>query len=165
MSVSLFPKLYAASVYHINYEALYTAGFRGLVFDIDNTLAPFDIPEPDERLSEFFLELERIGFTVVFISNNSHTRVSRFAAALPVESLGKAKKPSTRALLNTLKRLNLKPNECALIGDQVFTDVLCANRAGLLSILVKPISTRDEWTVRIKRVPEKLVLALYKLYK
>jgi len=156
-----YPKLYRPSVYEIDYGELLNNGIKYLLIDIDNTLAPHDIPEPDEKILNFFKDLGEKGFTVCLISNNKPARVELFNKSLGLHAVPKAGKPKKRAILRALELMNGVAAETALIGDQLFTDVWCGNRTGLYSILVKPICARDEWTVRLKRLPEKIVFRFY----
>ena len=157
----LFPKQAAESVHHIDYEKLWQAGIRGLVFDIDNTLATFDIPLPPQVVIDFLAELAQKGFGIVLLSNNGEARVRLFSAELGYHFIWKAGKPKLKGIAMAAAHLGLEKNQLALIGDQIFTDCFCGNRFGIHTILTKPIAARDEWTVWLKRWPEKLVLRAY----
>jgi HAD superfamily phosphatase (TIGR01668 family) len=154
--------MYVNGAKDIDYSALKSENnIDGLIFDIDNTLAPFDAPEPDETAAEFFARLKSMGFAICLLSNNSRGRVTRFNSALGLHAVFKAGKPGRRGVSDALAMMGTSAAGTALIGDQVFTDVLCGNRCGLFTILVKPVSGRDEFAVRLKRYPERLVLNAY----
>lgn len=160
----LFPDQYLDSVYDIDYGALMRAGITNLIYDIDNTLAPFDVAEPFPKTLELFAGLRGRGFNICLLSNNSHARVEGFCVSLSHLDVGfvaKAGKPGRRGLRRAMALVGATGASTALIGDQVFTDVWCAKRSGVYSILVKPLSGRDEFTVRIKRALERQVLKLY----
>jgi len=156
-----FPKEFHNSVFEINYEALFEKGFRGLIFDIDNTLAAFDIPHPPKKVVALVKSLQKIGFRLCLLSNNSAQRVKGFNNSLGLPAIHKAGKPQKRGLRKALSLLKLTKERTAIIGDQLFTDVWGGNRTGIYTILVNPLAKRDEWTVKLKRAPEKLVKNIY----
>ncbi|MCL2397774.1 MAG: YqeG family HAD IIIA-type phosphatase [Defluviitaleaceae bacterium] len=156
-----FPKEAADSVHLIDYEKLWQMGIRGLIFDIDNTLATFDIPTPPEDIIRLLAGLAEKGFGIVMLSNNSEARVKGFCDGLTYSHIWKAGKPGAKGIARALNLLGLDKIQVALIGDQIFTDCLGGNRFGVYTILTKPIAKRDEWTVRLKRWPEKPVLRAY----
>ena len=162
-----FPKEYAESVFDINYKELRARGIIALIFDLDNTLAPHDVKFPDERAKALFAELFALGFKCCFLSNNrSGERVRVFAEDLggKIPVIARANKPSTKGLKRALDMMGAKAENAAIIGDQIFTDIWCGNRAGVTSILTKPLSRRDEFTVKLKRPLEKPVLRAYEKY-
>lgn len=156
-----FPRLYADSANHVPYDELKAAGVRGLVFDIDNTLAPHDTPYPSAGAVALLTRLRGLGFGVCLVSNNSPARVAGFADGLGLPCVPRARKPLLSGIRKAMSLLGTDSAATALIGDQVFTDVWCGNRLGLYTVLVKPMSGRDEWTVRLKRGPERIVLKIY----
>ncbi|MCL1924618.1 MAG: YqeG family HAD IIIA-type phosphatase [Defluviitaleaceae bacterium] len=154
----LYPQLYAENFKKVPYDFLWEKGIRNLLFDIDNTLAIFTEEKPSEEVITFLTSLKNKGFSIAFISNNGKERVEKFSENLSFYAVYKAGKPRLKGINMVLSYLNAKPIETALIGDQIFTDVWCANRAGVFSILTKPLANRDEFTVKLKRLPEKVVL-------
>ena len=156
-----FPREHYNSVFEIDYETLYAKGFRGLIFDIDNTLAAFDIPDPPAEVVELINHLKQIGFGVCLLSNNNEQRVVAFNNPLELPAIHKAGKPKKRGILKAVSLLNLPKEQTAIIGDQLFTDIWGGNRCGVHTILVDPLATRDEWTVKLKRKPEKIVKNIY----
>ena len=160
-----YPKLWADSAYHIRYRALYEKGFRGLIFDIDNTLVPHDAP-PDEKSIALMQELKSIGFQVMTVSNNHEPRVRSLAEKLGIDYIFDAHKPAPGGYLAACRKMGVTPAETACIGDQLFTDVLGANRAGIYSILVTPVDrSTDIFRIRVKRRLEQPVLAEYRRRK
>ena len=156
-----FPDRYVASTYVIDFEKLYEQGFRGLIFDIDNTLVPHDAP-PDERSIRLMQELRQKGFSIMTVSNNHEPRVRSLAEKLEIGYIHDAHKPAPRGYLAACSRMGLLPEETACIGDQLFTDVLGANRAGVRSILVLPVDrSTDIPRIRLKRRLEAPILKAY----
>ena len=157
-----YPNEYVKSIFHIDYEKLKRKGIRYIIFDIDNTIEPYDIPLPSPADKELLEKLKSMGFTVCLVSNNRGKRVDTFNKELNLPAISNAMKPLKRGVVKIMKAVNAKPNNTAFVGDQVFTDMLCANRIGLYAILVNPIATRDEFSVRLKRGLEKKVIAAYR---
>jgi len=156
-----FPDLYVDSIYDIPYDMLQKKQIKGLIFDIDNTLVPFDVKMGDEKLTFHFQRLADAGFVICLVSNNSKERVHIFNQNLGVEAIHKAKKPLTKNFKKAMKIMGTTPITTAIIGDQVFTDVWGGNRIGIMSILVRPVVERDEWITKIKRGLEKKILKIY----
>ena len=153
------PKEYVSSIFDIDYTELWDKGIRGLLFDIDNTLATYDSPAPNQLTEELVKELREAGFSIWIISNGRKERVLSFAKRLSVPAIWKARKPFPTGIGRIRKQMKLKPAQIAIIGDQLFTDVCAGNMGNIYSILVKPISEeRDEWITKIKRNTEKRVL-------
>ena len=158
MPKKLYPHLYLKSVHEIPLDEFAKKGLTNLVFDIDNTLAPFDVPHADEKLIEFFAKLKNMGFTVGLLSNNNWERANLFNEKLNVAVEAKARKPKCDGLNKLMAQMGAESSATVLIGDQIFTDVWCGNRAGVLTVLVEPIVDYDEWFVKIKRRFEKAVI-------
>ncbi|WP_317854910.1 YqeG family HAD IIIA-type phosphatase [Chakrabartyella piscis] len=157
----LFPDYYIENVYQLPLEELKSRGIRGLIFDIDNTIAPFDVADPDEKLMDFFMHLQEEGFRLGILSNNNKKRVQHFNRKLKLLAIHKADKPLPFKVKSGLKKLSLTPETSALVGDQVFTDVLCGHMAGMTAIMVAPICERDQLVTKVKRGLEKQVLKVY----
>jgi hypothetical protein len=156
-----FPVQMADSVFDIDYDKFWEMGFKGLIFDIDNTLATFDSPLPCENVADLLRGLSHKGFSICFLSNNRRKRVEIFSEGLGYPHVWKAGKPMLRGIRRALGLLGLDKDKVLLIGDQLFTDCWVGKRAGIHTILTKPIADRDEWTVKLKRFPEKLVMKAY----
>ncbi len=156
-----YPKKYVKSVFDIDYVYLQKIGINALVFDIDNTLVPFDVEHPTDEILSLIDKLLKMGFKVLLLSNNSEERVAAFNISLQLPNVSRANKPTLKGIRRALELLNSDIKNTAQIGDQIFTDVWCGNRLGLYTILVKPTSVRDEFSVRLKRGMEKLVVSAY----
>lgn len=156
-----YPTIYVENVSVIDYDDLLKRGKIGLLFDLDNTLAPFDIVYPTDDIISFISSLLERGFKVCLVSNNKGTRVEVFNEKLNLPMVSKAGKPKKKGISKALSLLNVTPQQAVMIGDQLFTDVYVGNRLNMETILVKPISDRDEFTVKLKRGIEKIVFNKY----
>ncbi|WP_099466581.1 YqeG family HAD IIIA-type phosphatase [Konateibacter massiliensis] len=155
-----YPSEYVNSSYVINYEELYQAGYRGILFDIDNTLVSHGA-KADDKAIELITCLKNIGFRVCLISNNKEERVRTFNDEVHVKYIYNAHKPSRSGYHKAMDTIGTNKDNTIFIGDQIFTDVFGANRAGLKTILVKPIHPKEEIQIVLKRYLEKIVLFFY----
>lgn len=159
--ITLRPCAFSDSVHHIDYQALWREGFRALIFDIDNTLEVFDTKTPSKATLKLLSRLKTYGFKVCLLSNNSLERVRVFNEGLRLPAIHKAGKPRLKGVMQAIghfKKDGIGRAQVALIGDQLFTDILAGNRLKIHTILTRPIAQRDEWTVKLKRIPEKIIL-------
>ena len=156
-----YPKEYLDSTYEIDFEKMYKQGFRGIIFDIDNTLVPHGLPA-DERAIALFQRLKAIGYKVTMLSNNKEPRVKMFCDAIDAPYIYKAGKPNPNQYKAAMNKMGTDAQNTLFVGDQVFTDVWGANRAGIYSILVKPIHPKEEIQIVLKRHLEKIVLHSYR---
>lgn len=156
-----FPDEYVASTYIIPFEKLYEEGYRGLVFDIDNTLVPHGAPA-DGRARKLFKRLREIGFSTCLISNNQEPRVKPFAEEVKSAYVYNAHKPSRKNYVKAMQIMGTGLQNTIFIGDQLFTDVYGAKRTGIRNILVKPIHPKEEIQIVFKRYLERMVLHFYK---
>ena len=159
-----FPDEYVASTYVIPFEKLYEEGYRGLIFDIDNTLVPHDAPA-DNRAKKLFAKLKELGFEACLLSNNQEPRVKMFNDDVQVNYICNAHKPSTKNYQKAMDLMGTDLSNTIFIGDQLFTDVWGAKRTGIRNILVKPIHPKEEIQIVFKRKLEKIVLYFYKKQK
>lgn len=156
-----YPREYVESTYHIPFEKYYDKGMRGIIFDIDNTVVEHDAPA-DERAVVLMKRLKEVGFDVVLLSNNDEERVKLFNDSVHVKYIYKAGKPGVKGYQKAMEMMGTKPDTTLFVGDQIFTDIFGANRAGIYSILVKPIAKHEEIQIVLKRYLEKIVLASYR---
>lgn len=160
----MYPDEYLESTYHIDFETLYKKGYRGILFDIDNTLVPHGAPA-DDRAIALFQKLREIGFQTCLISNNKEPRVKSFCDQVGSSYIFKAGKPLPKGYLEGIRRMRTNQKNTLFVGDQIFTDVLGAKRAELYTILVKPIHPKEEIQIVLKRYLEKIVLFFYFRYQ
>lgn len=144
----------------IDFVKLYEVGYRGVIFDIDNTLVPHGKPATPE-IVEFFVRLREIGFQTRLLSNNQKERVEPFAIAVKSSFICNAHKPSRTNYLLAVKEMGIRIDETIFVGDQLFTDIYGANRSNIESILVDPIHKKEEIQIVMKRKLEKIVLFFY----
>lgn len=155
-----YPDNESESAYDIDYAALYRAGYRGVIFDIDNTLVPHGAPA-DERAVELFGKLHGLGFQTVLLSNNKAPRVQPFADAVSSGYICKAGKPGRAGYERAMGLMGTVPGTTLFVGDQLFTDVWGAKKAGVVTYLVKPIHPKEEIQIVLKRRLERIVMFFY----
>ncbi len=156
-----YPREYLDSTYEIDFERRWSQGYRGIIFDIDNTLVPHGAPA-DARAKELFERLRAIGFKSILLSNNKEPRVRSFCeAVVGADYIYKAGKPKRDGYEQAMRRMGTDEKTTLFIGDQIFTDVWGANRAGIHTILVKPIHPKEEIQIVLKRFLERIVLYFY----
>ena len=157
-----YPDTCADSTYLIDFEGLYQEGLRAIIFDIDNTLVEHGV-KADERCIALFKRLRRIGYSTMLLSNNKEPRVKSFFDQ--IEATGyiyKAGKPGIKNYVRAMERMHSDRTNTLFIGDQLFTDVWGAKRAGIRTILVKPIDKKEEIQIVLKRYLERIVLYFYR---
>ncbi len=159
-----YPDEYLDSAYGIDFQAWYERGYRGVLFDIDNTLVPHGAPA-DARSKALFARLRAIGFCCCLISNNQLPRVKPFADEVGAYFIENAHKPSRGGYREAMRRMGTSRADTLFVGDQLFTDVYGARRAGIRSILVKPIHPKEEIQIVLKRYLERIVLYFYQREK
>lgn len=159
-----YPDYDVDSAYEIEYSKLYGQGYRGIIFDIDNTLVPHGAPA-DERARSLFKVLKKIGFSVMLLSNNKEPRVKMFNDAVQVQYIFKAGKPAAAGYEKAMKVMGTRPDNTIFVGDQLFTDIWGAKKAGIRTYLVRPIHPKEEIQIVLKRYLEKIVLHFYRKQK
>ncbi|MGA8944281.1 MAG: YqeG family HAD IIIA-type phosphatase [Thermoactinomyces sp.] len=156
----LIPDLFVQSIYDIDFVELKEQGIKAVIVDLDNTLVETTCSNATPELVQWLNGVKKLGLRVMIVSNNTRTRVSRFAAPLNIPYIHAAKKPLTSAFRRALKELGCSRNETVVIGDQLLTDVLGGNRMGLYTILVVPVSEVDGFFTRVNRKMERFVFRL-----
>lgn len=163
MTKILVPDIYVKSVYDLDLDELYAKGIRAIISDLDNTLVPWDDPLPNEGLLNWLKQVQNKGFSVYIVSNNSPERVQKFARAFGVPAISKAVKPRRRAFRIACQEMGVTLEETAVLGDQIFTDVLGGNRLGAFTILVVPVSNNEFFGTKIMRILERFILRKLKV--
>lgn len=149
-------------VYAVTPDTCRALGVGAVIFDIDNTLAPYEVPEPDEKLAAHLRSFPAAGIAVALVSNNHPERVERFNRELGFFARPDAHKPNKSALAPVLAHLApLAGREVLFVGDQLFTDVLTARRNGVRVFTVPPIQPRENLFFRFKRALEKPLIRRY----
>ena len=140
MAFSLLPHWTGATIFDIDPAALARRGITLLLADLDNTLVPYGVPEPTAEVRVWKEALEAAGVTLFVLSNSRRPgRPERFSQALGVPFLGRAGKPRPGGFLKAMARMGRAPAETAIVGDQIFTDILGGRKAGVYTLLVEPI--------------------------
>lgn len=159
-----FPYEYAQSVFAIDYNKLFQKGFKGIIFDIDNTLVHHG-DNSNPQVDALFEEIHRIGLKTVLLTNNDQERVLRFIQNIDTPFVCDADKPAKAGYLKALDVLQLKKEETVVIGDQIFTDICGANQCGIPNILVKFITLPGVTRIGKRRYIEKAILLIRKMSK
>ena len=154
----LEPDYYFASVFEIPYGKLREKNIKGLIFDIDNTLTAYDEEKPSEETKELLQNLQEMGFKMCLLTNNTGKRLGRFNQDLGLPGFASALKPFIFGIKKAMNAMEVGADQTAIIGDQLFTDVWAGKNAGIVSILVKPITQKDFVFVKFKRIIEKRML-------
>lgn len=140
-------------------EKLKEKGITSLIIDVDNTVTEWKGRDVEEKARDWFVLVKSLGFSACLLSNNhSGERVSLIAAKLGIPSICRAGKPGRRAFKKAMKLLSSSPENTAVIGDQIFTDILGGNRMGMLTILVDPISPSEFIGTKFMRILERLLV-------
>lgn len=136
----LIPDFLFESIYDIDPARLRARGVALLLADLDNTLAPYGVQTPSEEVRAWKARLEGAGIRLFILSNSRRPgRAARFAEALGVPYEGHAGKPKGGGFRRAMARCGVEPAQTAIVGDQIFTDIWGGNRAGVLTLMVKPI--------------------------
>ena len=139
------------SVLQIQPGLLRQYGIRGLMLDLDNTLTTHDNPVPAEGVLSWIDVMRQAGIALMIVSNNKPHRVQPFAAALGLPFVAEGAKPLPKGFRQAQKRMQLPFSQPAVVGDQIFTDILGANLCGVKSIYVRPIQYEKKGFLKVKR--------------
>ncbi len=157
----LKPDFIYSGVPFISLKKLEQAGVKGILLDIDNTLIDYTKKLSDEVIS-WVENAKQAGFQVCILSNtNKKEKIEMVSQRLKISFVAFAKKPFKSGYLRAAKVLKLDCKNIAMVGDQLFTDILGANRVGMVSIYVKPISRKEYWYTKWKRPIEAFFLRKY----
>ena len=145
MSFSLLPTLIAGAVTDIPVRLLHRRGIELLMLDFDNTIVPYTTDVPTKQVQEWLETLRDSGLKVCIVSNSHNDRVPRFCRAYGLDCITHAKKPFSKGIRACLEKYGIPGEKAALVGDQIYTDTLGANCAGVTSILVSAIHNHNFW--------------------
>ncbi len=160
-----FPDLMVKDIYSLPLEDLKKRGIRCLLFDVDNTIVPYNSQGLTEETIDWFRIPKEHGFLMSILSNNSDERVFPVAEKIGIPFIAHAKKPLSDGAKRAMEMLEVTPEETAMVGDQLITDVLGGNCMGFYTIVVQPINKNEFWGTRINRKLEKIIYAFMKLRK
>ena len=145
MPFSLLPKIIAPHLTDITPELLRERGIRLLMLDFDNTIVPYTTDVPTEQMTAWLDRMKQTDIAVCIVSNSRKDRVPRFCREHGLDCITHAKKPFSRGIRECLEKYGIPAGEAALVGDQIYTDTLGANCAGVTSILVSAIDNHNFW--------------------
>lgn len=154
----LVPKYYVDSIFDIDLDMIKERGIDNLIIDIDNTLVAWDKKTAPKSVIGWFNKLKEKGFNICLVSNNTEDRVVKFTENIKIVAFHKARKPFKTTFLKAMDYLKASKENTAIIGDQIFTDVLGGNRVGIYTILVVPIESKEFWWTEFVRNIERFVL-------
>ena len=146
---NFIPDMYQKSIYHIDYEKLLDDGIKCLLLDLDNTCVPYKDTTPNKKLIELIEMLKDMDFKIIIFSNASKKRIAPFKKELNIDCLARARKPFKKNFLKVIKLFNYDLSEVAIIGDQLYKDILGGNKVGIKTILVNPMSSDDMFLTRL----------------
>lgn len=152
------PDVYQKSIYTINYDILYSRGIRCLLIDLDNTIAPITMKNPNKRIKQLFDELKNKGFKIIIFSNSPKGRIKNFKDELNVDYIARARKPFKHKYQKVLDIYKFQEPQIACIGDQLLTDIKGGNKMGLTTILVNPVGIKERFVTKLNRHFEKKIL-------
>lgn len=157
----LYPKFYCKKVTDITVEFLKDNNIKGLILDVDNTLIDFDrnlLP----GVEKWCENIKNNNIKCIILSNsNKIDKVKKVADTIGISYINFAKKPLKGGFKKAREQLDLENQNIAVVGDQIFTDVIGANRCNMFPILVEPIAKKDIWITALKRPIENLVIKKY----
>lgn len=151
------PDMYYKSVYDINYGKLKQRKIKCLLFDLDNTIAPYTEDVPSQDIKELFHMLS-CDFKVIIFSNRNKNRLRPFKEILNVDTAYSSKKPFKKKYKKIMDIYGYNPEEIACIGDQLITDIFGGNRIGCLTIFVNPIGTYEPFYTKLNRTLENIII-------
>jgi uncharacterized protein len=150
----LNPDIYINSIDDLDLDLLKEKDITTIILDIDNTLMRHGSTSPDVHTISIIKKMQDKNFKLCIVSNAAGDRSIVFARELGLLAVKKARKPSVKGLTKALEITKSKAENTAMIGDQIFTDILGGNRAGLLTILVNPVDRRELFSIKLKRILE-----------
>lgn len=157
MQKLLRPNIHLESVFILNNQVLKKNNIKGIIIDIDNTLVPWEQKHLDEKAYDFLTRLLEEGFKICILSNSTRKRVEEFNKDLNLPAIYNGGKPRKSGYKRAMNYMETNTYNTAVIGDQIFTDILGGNRLGLFTILVNPISKTEFFGTRLVRIIEKLI--------
>lgn len=163
--MKLYPDEYVRDIFSYDFKKAYILGKRLVLFDIDNTMVPHGYPA-DEKSEELIRKIKSMGYKLCAVSNNKEPRVKMFCDKTEVPYVFDAQKPKPLGYERAMHMCGASAEETLFFGDQIFTDIIGANNAGIHSILVKPIDRKtDKIQIKFKRLLEKPIVKSFFKYK
>ena len=157
----LMPNWFSNSIYDIDLVKLKSLKIKYILSDLDNTIVGYDVAVPTEKVYKLVEELKEKEIELIIISNNNEKRLSTFCNPCSLRFLSNAKKPTQGKVKKFLENNNINPNECAFVGDQLLTDMWCANKVGCVTILVEPLQKKESKFTFLNRIIDKKIRKRY----
>lgn len=151
------PTWWLKNVLEIDENFIKTNHLRGFILDLDNTLSMHGSPAAEQGVTEWLAEMKKLGMKLIVVSNNTKKRVEPLAGELGLDFIAFGCKPLTMGITKALKKMNLPKNSVALVGDQIFTDIMGGNFKRMPTILVEPFQMEDKISFKLKRKLENVV--------
>lgn len=153
MPVSFLPAVLAPQLTDLTEEFLLGQGIKLLMMDFDNTIVPYTVDCPTVQMEEWLECMRKSSVKIAIVSNSKNARLIRFCDTYHLDYIMRAHKPSPKGLIACMQRFGFQPGESAIVGDQIFTDTLAGNLAGVTPILVKAIHNHTIW-LKLRHVLE-----------
>lgn len=157
--LSFLPDYIFPKITDISADYLHAHGLKLLLADFDNTMLPYTTNEPTRELLDWVTSIKAAGITLCIVSNSRKPRVPRFCEQYEVSCITGAKKPGTRGVKEAMRLFGMEKKNTALVGDQIYTDVLCAKISGVTALAVKSIHNHNIW-LKLRHVLEVPFLAM-----
>ena len=153
MKFSLLPKIILPKLTNVTEKLLHSRGIKLLMLDFDNTIVPYTTSTPTEEMHRWLETMSQSDIKLCVVSNSHKDRVKIFCAQYGIDCITHANKPFSKGIQECLEKYGIAPKNCALVGDQIFTDTLGANCTGVTSILVEAIDNHNIW-LKLRHVAE-----------
>ena len=154
MPFPLMPTILADALTEITPDILEERGIKLLMLDFDNTIVPYTTSIPEPLMEQWLLDMVKTDIQLCVVSNSKKDRVKIFCAKYGIPCITHAKKPFTKGIRECLAKFDIPAAEAAIVGDQIYTDTLGGNAAGITTILVKAIDNHNFW-LKARHVLEK----------
>ena len=153
MKFSLLPKIIVPALTDVTEELLSSRKIKLLMLDFDNTIVPYTTSTPTEEMHRWLERMSQSSIQLCVVSNSHKDRVKIFCRKYGIDCITHANKPFPKGITECLEKYQIDPKECALVGDQIFTDTMGAIGCGVMSILVKAIDNHNIW-LKLRHVAE-----------
>jgi uncharacterized protein len=152
------PDFAVEAVYDLTVQSLQKQGIKAVLVDLDNTLIAWNNPDGTAEMKQWLHDLRDAGIRIIVVSNNTPKRVKRAVEKFDIDYVYWALKPFTLGINRAMKHFHYEKDQVVMVGDQLMTDIRAAHRAGIRSILVKPLVQHDSIKTQINRARERRVM-------
>ena len=153
MRFSFLPTMMTPALTDLSAEFLRQKNIRLLMLDFDNTIVPYTTSDPTEEMDSWLRQMIGSDIQLCVVSNSKKNRVKIFCEKYGIDCITHAKKPFPKGIRECLRKYQISPSQCALVGDQIFTDTMGANGCGVTSVLVNAIDNHNIW-LKLRHVAE-----------